>query len=159
MDLPLLLTGSLATGVFVFGALTQFIVGRLIDRISLPVIFIGIALLAPLGLGVAAVSAGIPQLLGLVLAMASIYGQVVITDAMVARYVPPAQRAKAFSIRYFLAFTISGLAVPLIASLHSQGGFPRVLTATAGFGLVIFACALLLFVVAREPSQSAELAA
>jgi MFS family permease len=36
LDLPLGLTGSLATGVFVIGALTQLSVGRLLDRIPLP---------------------------------------------------------------------------------------------------------------------------
>ena len=37
LALPLALTGSLATAVFVFGALTQLAMGRLVDRFSLPV--------------------------------------------------------------------------------------------------------------------------
>jgi hypothetical protein len=45
--------------------------------------------LQPLGLGLAAATTGFLLLVGLILAMAAIYGQVVINDAMVARYVPP----------------------------------------------------------------------
>lgn len=151
LTLPLLLTGSLATVVFVFGALTQLAVGRLIDRISLPAIFVGIVALAPLGLGIAGAGAGFTLLLGLTLAMVSIYGQVVITDAMVARYVPPALRTRAFAIRYFLGFTVSGFALPLIALLHGQGGFSVVLGATALVGGVILACAIPMLMFARHP--------
>ncbi|HYG89191.1 MAG TPA: MFS transporter [Azospirillum sp.] len=141
LALPLALTGSLATIVFVFGALTQLLMGRLVDRFALPAVFAGLALLQPIGLGLAAATTGVPLLVGLVLAMASIYGQVVVNDAMVARYVPPRLRAKAFSVRYFLGFTTSGLAVPLIALLHGWGAFPAVLGVSAMFGAVVSACA------------------
>lgn len=142
-DLPLATIGSLATLVFVFGALTQLLMGRLIDRFSLPVLFVALSMLQPLGLGIAAVTTGIPLMIGLVFAMMTIYGQVVINDAMVARYVPPALRAKAFSVRYFLGFTVSGLVVPMIALFHGQGGFTLVLGVAAVFGAFVFASAIM----------------
>ena len=142
LDLPLALTGSLATGVFLFGALTQLTVGRLLDRLSLPTLFVGLASLQPIGLTLAAISTGLPLLFGLFLVAAAIYGQVVVNDAMVARYVPANYRARAFSVRYFLGFTASGFAAPLIAFLHARGGFPTVLGATAAFGAVVLASAL-----------------
>lgn len=126
--------------------LTQLLMGRLIDRYALPVIFIGLSALQMLGLGHAALMMGWPLLVALVLAMAAIYGQVIVNDAMVARYVPATHRAKAFSIRYFLGFTTSGLAVPLIAVLHGHGGFPLVLGVATAFGAVIFAAACALFI-------------
>jgi len=141
LDLSLAAVGSLATAVFVFGALTQLAVGRLIDRFPLPTIFVGLAAFQPLGLALAASATGLPMLAGMVFVMAAIYGQVVVNDAMVARYVPAAYRAKAFSLRYFLGFTTSGLAVPLIALLHADGGFDVVLAAAALFGAAIFAAA------------------
>jgi hypothetical protein len=58
----------------------------------------------------------------------AIYGQVVINDAMVARYVPAHYRAKAYSVRYFLGFTASGFAAPMIALLYVislHGKVPR----------------------------------
>jgi hypothetical protein len=97
------------------------------------------------------------MLLGMVLAMAAIYGQVVVNDAMVARYVPVQHRAKAYGVRYFLGFTTSGLAVPLIALLHRAGGFGLVLGTAATFGTLIFLCAVAFFIVAQySPAHSAS---
>src|SRR5215213_3255547 len=45
--LPLVLTGPLATLVFIFGALTQLLIGRLVDRYSLPAIFAALSVLQP----------------------------------------------------------------------------------------------------------------
>ncbi|GAB6844691.1 MFS family permease [Methylorubrum rhodinum] len=157
--LPLVLIGSVATLVFLFGALTQLLMGRLIDRYSLPTLFVGLSLLQPLGLGLAAVSTGLPLLLGLVLTMAALYGQVVINDAMVARYVPAAYRARAYSVRYFLGFTVSGFVVPMIALLHARGGFGLVLGIAAAFGATIFAAALGFFALTRQDGAHALAAA
>ncbi len=96
---------------------------------------------------------------GLVLAMAAIYGQVVVNDAMVARYVPAQHRAKAFSVRYFLGFTTSGLAVPLIALLYGMNGFGLVLSAAAMFGAVIFLCSIGFLLAAQAAPQSSGLPA
>lgn len=157
--LPLVVIGSLATLVFVFGALTQLLMGRLVDRYTLPRIFVGLSILQPLGLGLAALTSGIPMLAGLALAMAAIYGQVVVNDAMVARYVSAQYRARAFSVRYFLGFTTSGLAVPLIALLHGMSGFTLVLSVAATFGTVIFLCSLGFFLAVQSPSEPSSLPA
>ena len=154
MPLALGATGWLATGVFVFGALMQLAIGRLVDRVPLPRIFAGLSILQPVGLALAATSNGVALLAGLVLAMAAIYGQVVVNDAMVARYVAPHLRAKAYSIRYFLGFTVSGFAAPFIAVLHGGGGFGRVLAVTAGLGGIVFACAVAAMIVMRSPDRA-----
>lgn len=139
--LPLAITGSLATLVFVVGAMTQLLMGRLIDRYSLPVLFVVLAVLQAGGLTLAAATQGVTLLAGFTLTMAAIYGQVVVNDAMVARYVPAHYRARAFGMKYFLGFTASGLAVPLIATLHQAGGFPQVLGVAAGFAVVVLLAA------------------
>ena len=158
LALPLTLTGSLATAVFMFGALTQLAMGRLVDRFTLPAVFVGLSVLQPVGLALAAMTTGAPLLLGLVLTMAAIYGQVVINDAMVARYVPAEHRAKAFSVRYFLGFTTSGFAVPMIAYLHGTGAFPLVLGAAAAFGAAVFICSLAFMLIARLIEQAGNVA-
>ncbi len=150
LALPLVLTGSLATLVFMFGAMTQLTVGRLIERAPLPVLFAGITLLQPLGFALASASTGLPLLAGLFVAMASIYGTVVVLDAMVARYVPDHYRSQVYGLRYFLAFAASGFAVPLIALLHERGGFPWVLGMAAGFAAVLAAAAAATFFMMRE---------
>ena len=77
------------------------------------------------------------MLAGLVLVTAAIYGQVVVNDTTVARYVQAEYRAKAFGLRYFLGFATGGLAVPLIGLLHGSGGGSGSVLAMAGlFGAV-----------------------
>ncbi|NRB16806.1 MAG: MFS transporter [Rhodobacteraceae bacterium] len=137
-ELSLVLTGSLATIVFLLGALTQVTLGRMIENFSLPMVFLCVAIFQPIGLMVAATSTGPLMLMGLVMAMAAIYGQVVVNDAIVASYVPRELRAKAFSLRYFMGFTVGGFAIPIIAFLHSVGEFPLVLAAMACFGTLVF---------------------
>jgi hypothetical protein len=53
---------------------------------------------------------------------------------------PSPVQGRAFSVRYFLGFTTSGLAVPLIALLHGMSEFTLVLSVAASFGMVIFLC-------------------
>jgi MFS family permease len=156
IELPLALVGSLATLVFVFGALTQLLVGRLVDKVPVPRLFVALAVLQPLGFGLAALSSGPLMLAGLVLVAAAIYGQVVVNDATVARYVPATYRAKAFGLRYFLGFTTGGLAVPLIGLLHWSGGGSRSVLAVAGlFGAVVFAGAVVFQLAMRGGSSRA----
>jgi MFS family permease len=139
---PLVAIGSIATGVFIFGALTQLLMGRLIDRFSLTSLFMMLTPLQPLGLLLAALTTGWPLLAGLAIALGASYGQVVLNDAMIARYVPGPLRVKAVSIRYFIGFGASGFAVPLIALLYGMSGFPLVLGIAALFGLLIVASAV-----------------
>jgi MFS family permease len=159
IELPLTIIGSLTTVVFVFGALTQLLMGRLIDRYSLPSIFVGLSTLQPVGLAVSATSTGVPLLIGLFIITSAIYGQVVINDAMVARYVPAHHRAKAFSVRYFLGFTASGFAAPMIALLYAHGGFPVVLGTTAVFGGAVVLCAIAFKLLSAEQAHPSTVAA
>jgi len=157
--LPLTIIGALATVVFVFGALTQLLMGRLIDRYSLPSIFVGLSALQPIGLAVAAASTGVPLLIGLFIITSAIYGQVVINDAMVARYVPAHYRTKAYSVRYFLGFTASGFAAPMIALLYARGGFPVVLGTTAVFGGAVVLCAIAFKLLSYDQTRPSMVAA
>lgn len=155
LDLPLTLVGSLATAVFLLGAVTQLTMGRLVDRVELPRLFVGLGAAQPLGLALAAFTQGVPMLLGLTLTMAAIYGQVVVNDAMIARYVPAEARSRAFGIRYFIGFSVSGLAVPLIALMHTRGGFVAVLGGTALIAAAVFVSAASFYVLTR-PARTAE---
>lgn len=153
--------GTLATAVFLLGAITQLTMGRLVDRVALPKLFVGLSLFQPLGLGIAALSFGMPMLAGMVLVLAAIYGQVVINDAMIARYVPVHLRTKAFGLRYFLGLGIGSAALPMIAFLHGAGGFTLLLGVSALIGAVVLLCAIgfLLLTWARSGTGSLPAAA
>ena len=145
LPLPLWLVGSLTTILFLFGALTQLNVGKLIERQPLPRLFVLLAIFQPLGLAIASVSTGVPLLIGLLLSIAAIYGNVVVVDAMVARYIPDEHRSRAYGIRYFVGFTVPAVAVQMIGWLHGLGGFPLVLAVAALCGLCLFLSALVVW--------------
>ena len=155
LPVSLAVTGWLTTSIFFCGALTQILVGRLVDRFELPVIFVGLALLQFSGLVIAAATIGLPMALGLTLVTAAIYGQVVVNDAMIGRYVPDEFRNRIYSVRFFIGFTVGGMAVPIIGALHRVGGFGEVLMAAAAIAAVIFACALATWLLSRGRTQLA----
>ena len=155
LPIPLAVTGWLTTAIFFCGALTQIVVGRLVDRMELPAIFVGLALLQFGGLAAAATATGLPMAAGLTLVTAAIYGQVVVNDAMIGRYVPDEMRNRIYSLRFFFGFTVGGLAVPIIGALHKRGGFDAVLIAAAAVAGVIFVCALGTWALVRGRSQLA----
>ena len=130
--------------------------GRLVDRVSLPRLFVALSMFQPLGLAIAAFTIGVPMLIGMVLVLAAIYGQVVINDAMIARYVPAALRTRAFGLRYFLGLGIGSVAVPMIALLHGAGGFTLLLGVSALIGAVVLGCAICFLTLA--PARSEKLA-
>lgn len=116
------LIGLVAFAVSICGAVTQFTVGRAADRVSLRALFLGLAALQlPLMLAVIGARgwATVP-LTGLLIA--SVFGQVTVNDAMLARTVPPALRAKAYAVRFFVGFVGAAAASPLVGLLHARTG-------------------------------------
>jgi len=137
------LLGLITAGVYLFGALTQYNVGQLIDRTSLKWAFMPLALmLAPL-LYIAASLDGVPLLvvsIGIVMAM---FGLVTVNDSMVGKYTADEWRSRAYAVRYFIGFTAAGAAVALVAWLHETGGFALVLQAFAALCVLVIAAALI----------------
>jgi MFS family permease len=151
--------GWITTGIFLCGALTQIVIGRLIDSTDLAVLFVWLAGLQPLGLFLSAGSSGLPMVIGLTIVMAAIYGQVIVNDAMVGRYVPDELRNRFYAMRFFFGFSVGGLAVPLIGVLRTYGGFQAVLLLAAAIGAVVFAAALGTWLITRGQLQAAPLPA
>jgi MFS family permease len=135
--------GALVAAVYAVGAVSQLLVGRYIDRHPLKTVFIPLALLQAPCLLLAAYSTD-----WLVVAFAAgvvfaIFGQVVINDAMVARYTDDHWRARAYSVRYLVSFGANAAAVPLVALLHGgTGGFAETYQVLAGFAVVVLLGAL-----------------
>jgi MFS family permease len=159
---PLLAVGSLATAVFMCGAVAQVAVGRLVEKIQPYQLYAVIVALQFLGILWAANSSGTTLILALALTMAAIYGQVTVGDLVIARYTADAWRGRIYAVRYFLTFVSSGAAVSIIAWLYSRGGFDLLLMAVAGIAAVL-AIGVFGFVVlvsgverARRVAQPAE---
>ena len=156
-DVSLVMVGGLATTILVFGALAQLVMGRLVEKFPLHFLFAAIALWQFVGVVWAAYATGFTVLVALAVAVFGIYGQVTVTDMVIARYTADAWRGRVFAVRYFLSFVVSGAAVGLIAFLHGRGGFDLVLTVTAmialGFVIGTLAIAVLVNGVEKEQSQ------
>lgn len=138
-DVPLLLVGSLATAVFMCGAVAQIVVGRLVEYFAPYRLFAVIVTFQFLGILWAANTSGLMLLAALAVTMAAIYGQVTVGDLVIARYTADAWRGRVYAVRYFFTFISSGVAVSIIAWLYSRGGFDLLLAAVAGIAGVFLA--------------------
>jgi MFS family permease len=159
LGLPLAATGWITTGVFFCGAASQILIGRLIDRVELTLLFAILSALQPIGLVLAASTTGVPMVLGLMLVASAIYGQIVVNDGMIGRFVPGEYRNRVYSIRFFVSFTVGGLAVPLISVLRGWGGFQLVLLVTGAIGLGILVCAVATWALTRGRLRATPAAA
>jgi MFS family permease len=146
--ISLVAVGGIATVVFMFGAVAQFTVGRVLERYSAHLVFATVAFLQFVGVVWVAYATGYALLVALAFAMSFVYAQVTVTDFVIARYTADVWRARVYSVRYFITYVISGAAISIIAFLHSRGGFDLVLgvTAVVALGFVIGTAAIAILV-------------
>jgi MFS family permease len=138
------LLGLIAAGVYVFGAMTQYTIGRLLDRHALKTVALPLSVvLAPL-LYLAATLSDLPLILVSIGIVMGAFGQVTVNDAMVGKYTSEEWRSRAYAVRYFVGFTAAGASVGLVAWLYQQGGFATMLHAFAGLCLFAIVAALIL---------------
>ncbi len=139
--LPLI--GSAAFAATLCGALTQFSVGRLIDRHTLKRVLVPVSVILAPSLALLSVIEGwlVLPLAGAV--AASLFGQVTVNETMAARYVSPELRARVYSVRFFVGFLGAAAAAPLVGFLHARTGNLAAVTALlAAFSVVTLGCAL-----------------
>ena len=131
--------GGIATAVFLCGAIAQFTMGRILEKYPPHLVFAAVATMQFIGVVWVAYATGSLLLVALAIAMSAIYGQVTVTDFVIARYTADAWRARIYSVRYFVTYVISGVAAWMISSLYGRGGFDLVLgvTAVVALGFVI----------------------
>ena len=130
-DVSLELVGSIATAVFLCGAMAQLSMGRLVERIQPHLVMSGIAVTQLVAMLLVTHLSGWRLIPALALAVASIYGQVTVGDIVLARYTPAAWRGRVYAMRFFLIFTTAGPAVWVIGRLWDRGGADLVLFVTA----------------------------
>ncbi len=148
--------GTMAFLATLCGGLTQFTVGRLIDRNTLKSVFMPLAFAQmPCFLLLATLDGWAVLPVAGILA-AAIFGQVTVNETMTARYVAPALRAKLYSVRFFIGFIGAAAASPLIGWLHERtGGLTVVLWLLAICAAVTLVCAF--FFPARREELRPEL--
>lgn len=160
-DVPLVLIGSVATGVLICGALAQLSVGRLVEWVSPHIMFAIITGVGFAGNLWAAYAGGVWLMVALAVAVAAIYGQVTVNDMILARYTADAWRGRVYAVRYFTLFISAGIAIAMISLLHNAGGFGLVLGANSAIALFMFLATLVLvaLIVNIESQHAAATAA
>jgi MFS family permease len=139
--LPLI--GLAAFVVTLCGALTQFSVGRMIDRNTLKRVFLPVSVvLAPAMLALSFAQGWLVLPLAAAVA-ASVFGQVTVNDTMTARYISPELRARIYSVRFFVGFLGSAAAAPVVSIFYERTGSVAAVTMVlAVFCVVTLGCAL-----------------
>ncbi len=136
--------GIAAFVVTLCGALTQFTVGRLIDRMTLRRVFLPMAIILVPSMAALSFLHGWAVLPGAGIVAAVIFGQVTVNETMTARYISPPMRARMYSVRFFVGFLGSAVAAPLVGLLHERTGSLAAVTGTLSVvALITLACAWL----------------
>ncbi|WP_454620546.1 MFS transporter [Bradyrhizobium cenepequi] len=146
------LLGVIAAGVYVFGAMTQYTIGKLLDRHSLKTVALPLSFMLAPFLYLAATLSDLPLILVSIGIVMGAFGQVTVNDAMVGKYTSEEWRSRAYAVRYFVGFTAAGASVGLVAWLYEQGGFVTMLQAFAGLCLLAIAAAIILPNEIRTPA-------
>jgi MFS family permease len=150
------LLGVIAAGVYVFGAMTQYTIGKLLDRHSLKTVAVPLSFMLAPFLYLAATLSDLPLILVSIGIVMGAFGQVTVNDAMVGKYTSEEWRSRAYAVRYFVGFTAAGASVGLVAWLYEQGGFVTMLRAFAALCLLAIAAAIILPREIRTPAPQAN---
>ncbi len=145
--------GVLLAIVYTIGALSQVVVGELIDRVPLKRLFFTIvAMQAPLFL-LAAHATGWWFALLAVGYMVSLFGAIPFTDALVVRYIDDRMRSRVTGVRLAISFGVSSAAVWALGPFVKAAGFDTLLLTMAGIAL--FSVAFVLYLPSEPPAEAA----
>ncbi len=123
--------GLLLASVYAVAAFSQVIVGRLIDRVPMKPLYLGIVLSQIVLFAVAAQSTGWVLWICALGFMAAIFGAIPFLDAVVVRYVDDRMRSRVAGIRIAISFGVSGIAVYLLGPIVKATSFEVLFIAMA----------------------------
>ena len=136
--------GLLLAAVYAVASLAQVVVGRLLDRVPLKRLQLGIVLAqAPL-LAAASMAQGWWLYAALLGVMILIFGAIPFTDAVIVRYVDDRMRSRVAGLRLTLSLGFSSLALWALGPVVKANGFGTLLMAMAGISLCTAAALLAL---------------
>jgi MFS family permease len=138
------LLGVIAAGVYVFGALTQYNIGGLIDRYSLKSVCVPLSFILAPFLYFAASLSNVSLIVVAIGIIVGLFGQITVNEAMVGKYTSDEWRSRAYAVRYFVGFTAAGASVGLVAWLYEQGGFMMMLHTFSALCILVIVAALIL---------------
>ena len=153
-------TASLV-GVYVFlvfsvAAFAQLVVGYLVDRYSVRIVFAVVAIFQALFFAIMIQLSGVLALIVAIGFMLVVFGQIPINDVLVGRMARSEWRSRAYALRYIVTFSVMASAVPLIGWVHGGWGFSMLFAILAVAAVLIFLAVLFLPKAADGLAQSAS---
>lgn len=141
--------GLLLALIYSISSLTQLMVGYLIDRVALKALYASIIAAQAVLLTLSLLVEGWLFFAVMFLFMATIFGAIPFTDAMIVRFVDDSMRSRVSGMRLAVSFGASSIAVWLIGPVVKQAGFSALLGLMAATSLVT------LLIVSQLPSTPA----
>ena len=123
--------GLLLAAVYAIGSLAQLVVGRLLDRVAVKPLFVGILIVQCLAFAVASQTSGWQWYLAAIGYMVMVFAAIPFSDAMVVRYIDDSMRSRVSGTRIAISFGISSMAVYLLGPLVKAAGFGTLMTLMA----------------------------
>jgi MFS family permease len=130
--------------VFTFAAVGQLIVGYLLDRYAVRVVFSLVAALQAVFFGVMPGLSGVSALVVAMAFMLVVFGQIPINDVLISRVTQSEWRSRAYAFRYIVTFSVSASSIPFIAWIHSRWGFDSLFIVLSAAAIFIFVSVLML---------------
>jgi len=142
--------GSFAFVVFALASVGQLIVGYLLDRVSLKLIFLVVAAIQAVFFALMVGATGSVALAVGGVFMLAVFGQIPINDVLLGRITRSEWRSRVFGLRYIVTFSVSASSIPLIAWIYALWGFDAL------FWVLTVAALTILIAVALLPAAAAQ---
>ena len=136
--------GRYAFIVFAFAAVGQLIVGYMLDRYPVRIVFSLVAALQAVFFGIMPGLNGLSALVVAIAFMLVVFGQIPINDVLISRVTQSEWRSRAYAFRYIVTFSVSASSIPFIAWIHARWGFDRLFIVLSVAAIFIFVSVLLL---------------
>jgi MFS family permease len=133
--------GVLLALVYAVAALSQLLVGSLIDRVPIKRLLLAIVALQPPLFLAASQAHGWAFFVLIILFMGAVFGAIPFIDAIIVRFVDDRIRSQVAGARLAISFSISSLAVYLLGPVVKAAGFDVLLLTMAAIAVVTFAAA------------------
>ena len=142
--------GSFAFVVFALASVGQLIVGYLLDRVSLKLVFLIVAAIQTVFFALMVGATGSGALAVGAVFMLAVFGQIPINDVLLGRITRSEWRSRVFGFRYIVTFSVSASSIPLIAWIYALWGFDAL------FWVLTVAALTILIAVALLPAAAAR---
>ena len=142
--------GGFAFVVFALASVGQLIVGYLLDRVSLKLVFLIVAAIQTVFFALMVGATGSVALAVGAVFMLAVFGQIPINDVLIGRITRSEWRSRVFGFRYIVTFSVSASSIPLIAWIYALWGFDAL------FWVLTVAALTILIAVALLPAAAAR---